>query len=906
MSNSDQIQVEIKTSTIVSVAGASRSHGVDVSTLPFVIRVMLENVQRNGANQTTHDDDMAALVAWQSNIGRGIPLHVERVILPDSSGLPVLQGLAALRDAVVETGGDPSVVEPNIPVDVIVDHSLQVDRAGSADAEAENQTYEFRRNRERYRFLKWAQQAFEKVGVHIPGTGIIHQVNLEKIASVIMTGKAGDEWLAFPEFVLGGDSHTPMINALGVLGWGVGGLDAEAAMLGQPYVVPIPEIVGVRLSGKTPVGSTTMDLALTLTQILRRHGVVGSIVEFSGHGLDNLAVPERATLSNMAPEYGATAAFFPIDAKTIEYLAKTRSAKHAEFVRMYAIANDMFRDGMTVEPRYSRIIDIDMSTVTRSVAGPRRPQDRLDIGDVANDFRSRLPLSLAEGGFAANPASSVITSDSQGSVELKHGVLAIAAITACTNTSNPSVMVTAGLLARNAIRLGLSIPDHVKTSMAPGSRVVTRYLAALNLLPSLEALGFNVVGYGCTTCGGKSGPLKTQAASAIDEEGLVAAAALSGNRNFEGRIHRQVRANYIMSPPLVIAYALAGRIDIDLDSDPLGYRPDGSAITLKDIWPEEAEIADMVSRAARADDFSQVYERPLRNTLWNELDAPTGALFPWDPQSAYLVKSPFLALARASAMGDLADRIDGAHALGAFGDSLTTDHISPSGEIPIESSAGRYLRGLGIERADFNTYVGRRCNHEVMVRATFANIRIKNQLVPESEGGVTRIFPEGTLSEVYDAAMLYRQRQVPLVVLGGKEYGTGSSRDWAARGSALLGVRAVLAESYERIHRSNLVAMGILPLVFEPGAGWRKLGLDGSEALTITGIRNAVTSGAPLTVIAEKTDDNIAFEMHLDISTESERKCLLDGGLLAQVLSAFAARGAPKSGLTNNKMRGAK
>jgi aconitate hydratase len=862
----------------IDIGAATERHGVDIATLPYVIRVMVENLERHLPGGGAGEDDVAAAVHWKENAGRGIPLHASRVILPDSSGLPVLQGLATLRDAAARTGADPLVVEPRVPTHIIVDHSLQVDRFGVPAAEFLNLEHEFRRNGERYRFLKWAQQAFHRIGVFPPGAGIIHHLNLETISKVVETAVVDGERFAFPEFVLGGDSHTPMMNALGVLGWGIGGLDAEAAMLGYPHIFPIPEIIGVRLVGRVPVGCTTTDVVLSVTQRLRAVGVIAAIVEFTGDGARLLTVPERATLSNMAPEYGATAAFFPVDAQTIRYLSVTRSPAHAAFVEDYCRRNSLYREPGCEEPLYARVIEIDLATIRRSVAGPFRPQDRLDLADIAQDFRARLPRALTEGGFATGDVGT-----GGRRTALRHGSLAIAAITACTNTSNPSVMIAAGLLARKATELGLRVPRHVKTSLAPGSRDVTRYLADLGLLSHLETLGFHVVGYGCTTCGGKSGPLVPEMAEAVEAAGIVAAAALSGNRNFEGRIHRQVRANYIMSPPLVVAFALAGRIDIDLETEPLGFTPQGSPVMLGDIWPADAEIANLVLRAAVGQGTGDARGQPAGNALWEKLEAPEGPLFQWEAGSTYLLPSPFLDLARAAGLDEVADTIGNAPALGAYGDSLTTDHISPGGEIPADSSAGRYLRGLGVERTAFNTYVSRRCNHEVMARATFANVRIKNLLVPQREGGYTRLLPDGRIAEIYEAACAYRDSGVPVVILGGKEYGAGSSRDWAAKGSALLGVKAVLAESFERIHRSNLVSMGILPLRFLSGEGWRQLGMTGSETLTISGIRRAIAEGVPVAVRAVAGNREISFRATLDVSTHSERNLLACGGLLAQV-----------------------
>ncbi|MBL8587970.1 MAG: aconitate hydratase AcnA [Methylobacteriaceae bacterium] len=867
----------------VSIGAAARRCGVEPASLPYAARIMVENLARGRlTDPAIRADDVAAAARWRESIGRGAPLTVGRVILPDSSGLPVLLDLAALRDAAAEAGGDPTTVEPRIPVDLIVDHSLQVDVAGAQDAAQRNLAREFERNGERYAFLKWAQQAFRSLRVCPPGSGIIHQLNLEHIAPVMTRAATPLGEVACPDFVLGGDSHTPMINAIGVLGWGVGGIEAQSAMLGQPYVFPIPEFVGVELRGVLPPGATTTDLALAVTERLRREKVVACIVEFIGEGAAALAVPARATLANMAPEYGATAGFFPIDEATIAYLAATRTPAHAAFVRACAKANHLFRAAGEATPDYARVVVIDLAGVRRSVAGPRRPQDRLDIAAAAADFRRRLPLPANEGGFDAALASR--------ETGLTHGALAIAAITACTNTSNPAVMIAAGLLARNARAAGLAAPAHVKTSLAPGSRVVTRYLADLGLLAPLEELGFNVVGYGCTTCGGKSGPLKPAMAEAIETRGLVAAAALSGNRNFEGRIHRQVRASYIMSPPLVVAYALAGRIDIDLETEPLNGADADQPVRLADLWPSDAEIAALLPRAGDPALFRDVYGEATSEALWRSLPSAAGARFPWDEASTYLVRPPFLDLARRRGAEGLPARLTGVRALGAYGDSLTTDHISPSGEIPADSPAGRYLISLGIDRKAFNTYVGRRCNHEVMARATFANLRIRNQMTPEREGGFARLLPDDRIVTVHEAATIYAARSVPLIVLGGKDYGMGSSRDWAAKGPALLGVRAVIAESFERIHRSNLIGMGVAPLRFADGEGWRRLGLDGGEIFDIEGLAEAVTAGRPARVVAVGEGRRIVFDVFADLHTRSERACLAAGGVMAEVLTSFTRR----------------
>ncbi|MCO5077774.1 MAG: aconitate hydratase AcnA [Chelatococcus sp.] len=857
------------------------------SQLPFACRVLVENLARGSQLRpdVVSSTDIAHMIHWNDHIGESAPLNVGRVILPDSSGLPVLLDMAALRDAVAREGSDPTVIEPSIPVDVIVDHSLQVDVSAVPGAASRNLHHEFERNSERYRFLKWAQQAFRSVRVFPPGTGIIHQINLEHIAPVVGSTETG---LAYPDFVLGGDSHTPMVNAIGVLGWGVGGIEAQAAMLAVPYIFPIPEFVGVRLNGELPSGATTTDLVLHVTERLRREGVVSSIVEYCGAAVAKLPVPARATLSNMAPEYGATAAFFPIDQETISYLTYTRSPAHADFVERYSKANDLFADPGHAEPLYARTIEIELGSVGRSVAGPRRPQDRLDIPDVADDFRRRLPLGVRDGGFACrSPLEAEIRVDGR-TATITHGAIAIAAITACTNTSNPEVMVAAGLLAEKAVNAGLLPAPWVKTSLAPGSRVVTRYLEELGLLNKLEAIGFGVVGYGCTTCGGKSGPLHPAMSATIAQTDLVAASVLSGNRNFEGRIHRQVRANYIMSPPLVVAYALAGRVDIDLDREPLGAGSGGNTIYLSDIWPSQSEITQSLEIVRDPALFAGVYGEPNRVALWDDLAAPSGSRFQWEEQSTYLIEPPFIALGREQARSGLPDRIDDARALGVFGDSLTTDHISPSGEIPSESAAGQYLLAKGIPQAKFNTYVGRRCNHEVMARGTFANLRIKNLLVEEREGGWARVFPEGDVWTVYDAAAIYRARSTPLIVLGGRDYGMGSSRDWAAKGTALLGIRAVIAENFERIHRSNLIGMGVIPLQFAAGEGWRQLGLKGSETFAIEGLLQAVDGVARAVVRARQDDHELTFEVSAAVTTQSERDCLKNGGIMVDMFKRFS------------------
>ena len=863
--------------------------------LPYVLRVVLENLVRNG---NASDEIVESIAHWTPESPEmSVPISVSRVILPDSSGLPALMDLAALRGALVRKGLDAGAVQPKIPVDLVIDHSLLVDRAGSPDAEAFNVRREFERNGERYSFFKWAQQAFDNLRVVPPGMGIIHQVHIERLAKVIATENRNGNTVAYPEFILGGDSHTPMVNALGVLGWGVGGIEAEAALLGKPYMIRIPRVVGVRLTGTLREGATTTDLVLKLTQELREIGVVGDFVEFTGPSLDTLTTPERATLANMAPEYGATVGFFPIDARTIDYLRQTgRDDEHIALVETAAKAIGIFRDPDAEEPAFSELIEIDLSGVEPSLAGPRRPQDRIAISDLGVGFRDLLEKSVKEGGFGVAPDQL----DKRASLEIdgrqceiRHGSIAVAAITSCTNTSNPSVMIGAGLLAKRAVERGLVPPVHVKTSLAPGSRVVTRYLREAGLLTQLEALGFHVVGYGCTTCSGKSGPLSEAMDRTIEDEGIVAAAVLSGNRNFEGRIHRRVRANYIASPMLVIAYALAGRVDINLEEDPIGQDPSGKPVFLSEIWPSNDEISEAMQGARDPALFKANYETIFDGTdLWQALKSPSGPLFPWPAGSTYLQEPPFFAPERTEDHAPLPDVINEARVLCAFGDSLTTDHIIPSGEIPGDSLAGKYLLAQGVSRDDFNAVTQRRGNHDVMMRATFANIRIKNLLIPDQEGGVTIQFPEGERKTIFEAAEQYRNSNTPIIVLGGKDYGMGSSRDWATKGPALLGVQAVIAESFERIHRSNLIGMGIIPLRFTKGESWRQLGLDGSEAYSFQGLCNGVRKHETVAVEAHRTDGKIIrFDVTVDITAAFEIDYLNKGGIFPTVFHEFKTVG---------------
>ncbi len=865
--------------------------GRELARIPFVTRVLLENLLRARATgRAVSEEEVSRVLDAPAHVGTDMPLFVARVILPDSSGLPVLQDLAALRDALARAGGDPAQVDARIPVDLVVDHSLQVDQWGNPGAMVANMRRELERNAERYAFIAWAQQAFRGLRVFPPGSGIIHQVNLEKIATVVATAEhAGEVW-AFPDLVIGGDSHTPMVNGLGVLGWGVGGIDAEAALLGHAYTFPLPEVVGVRLVGQVQPLVWTTDIALMVTQRLRREQVASCAVEFFGPAAAAMPVPERATLANMAPEYGATCGFFAVDDHTLDYLRQTgRSDAQVALVEAYCKRAGFWREASAPEPAYARVIEIDISQAVPSLAGPARPQDRLALPEVAPDFRRRQGLPLVEGGFGATRAS-------EEAGAMPEGAVVIAAITSCTNTSNPQVMLAAGLVARNAVARGLAVPAWVKTSLAPGSPSVMRYLEALGLAQPLADLGFHLIGFGCTTCGGKSGPLLPEVTQEIERRQLVTAAVVSSNRNFPGRIHKLVRANYIGAPPLVVAYALAGRIDVDLDQDPLGHDPQGRPVYWRDIVPSQEDVQALMvqlpgvteSSAPGATDASRA---PAPD--WAP-SAATGLLYPWDPASLYLREPPFFAGDDApggDGIASLARALQGTRVLAAFGDSLTTDHISPGSEIPTDTPAGQYLLAAGIAPKDFNTYVGRRGNFEVMVRGTFANVRLRNALTPDREGGWTLRFPGGEVSTIHEAAQAYIAEGRSAIVLGGKEYGTGSSRDWAAKGSALLGIKAVIAESYERIHRANLIGMGVLPLRFQDGQGWRQLGLDGSEVYDFDGVADGVLHGHPIRVQAHRADGRVlTFEVMAETRTAAERHLMAAGGLPRSVLGDLLKR----------------
>ena len=889
-----------------------------VSRLPYALRILLENLLRREDGAVVTDAEIAALAGWDPKAApaREIAFMPARVLLQDFTGVPAVVDLAAMRDAISAMGGDPRKINPLQPVELVIDHSVQVDEYGREAAFLLNVEKEYERNRERYAFLRWGQTAFANFRVVPPGTGIVHQVNLEYLARVVMAEEAGGALWAYPDTLVGTDSHTTMVNGLGVLGWGVGGIEAEAAMLGQPVSMLIPQVVGFRLTGPLREGATATDLVLTVTQMLRSFGVVGNFVEFFGPGLATLPLADRATIGNMAPEYGATCGIFPVDQVSLDFLRFTgRPAEQVELVEAYMKEQGLFHTPGSPEPLYSATLELDLGSVEPSVAGPRRPQDRVALSDVKPAFRKELG-SLAEAaqaaraksaagrgrGAAAGPALATATATATAEAgvataldgqefTLDHGAVVIAAITSCTNTSNPSVMVAAGLLAKKAVERGLTTRPWVKTSLAPGSKVVTEYLREAGLTPYLDRLRFNLVGYGCTTCIGNSGPLPPAISQAIEEGALVAVSVLSGNRNFEGRINPDVRANYLASPPLVVAYALAGRIDVDLTREPLGTGGDGRPVYLRDVWPTRLEVEETIQRALRADMFRKEYADVFSgDELWNSMDIPRGDTYAWDPGSTYVRLPPYFAGMPAEP-APVAD-IHGARVLGVFGDSITTDHISPAGSIKADSPAGKYLIEHAVEPRDFNSYGARRGNHEVMMRGTFANIRIRNRMVPETEGGYTLHLPDGEPLPIYDAAMKYQAEGVPTVVLAGKEYGTGSSRDWAAKGPLLLGVRAVIAESFERIHRSNLVGMGVVPLQFPEGESAESLGLTGREVFAITGLAEGVGSdfagGREVQVRARPENGEggkeITFKARVRLDTPQEVQYYRHGGILQYVL----------------------
>ena len=860
----------------------------NVATLPYSLKILLENLLRHEDARFVHSKDIEALAAWKpgTQLQKEISFAPARVLLQDFTGVPCVVDLAAMRDGMIRLGGNPDRVNPLQPVELVIDHSVQVDYFGRSDAFQLNAELEFGRNRERYSFLRWGQDAFRNFRVVPPDTGIVHQVNVEYLARVVFREVSDGKVRAFPDTLVGTDSHTTMVNGLGVLGWGVGGIEAEAAMLGQPMSMLIPPVLGFKLVGAMPEGATATDLVLMVTERLRKHGVVGKFVEFFGAGLGNLTIADRATLGNMCPEYGATAAMFPIDEMTLDYLTLTgRAASHVKLVEAYAKAQGLFRETGT-HAVYDETIELDLGTVEPSLAGPKRPQDRVSLTKAKAGFQTSLPSMMMEKKAKASASAvAVMEPPAQVSVanaDLEHGSVVMAAITSCTNTSNPSVMIGAGLVAKKAVERGLTTKPWVKTSLAPGSKVVTDYLEKAGLTPYLDQLGFNLVGYGCTTCIGNSGPLPEDVSAIVAEKNLVVCSVLSGNRNFEGRIQQQVRANYLASPPLVVAYALAGRMTLDLTTEPLGKDRNGKDVYLREIWPTESEIQAAMLSAVKSEMFQRQYANVFEgDERWRSLPVPTGNLFQWDQQSTYVRKPPFVEnISREPA--PLAD-IAAARVLAVLGDSVTTDHISPAGSIPADCPAGRYLIAQGVKPSDFNSYGARRGNHEVMMRGTFANIRLRNQLAPGTEGGWTTYQPAGELMTIYDASVAYQAAAVPLMVLAGKEYGSGSSRDWAAKGTLLLGVRAVIAESFERIHRSNLVNMGVLPLQFLPGTSAASLGLTGTEAydIAIAGL----TPRATITVRVRPVAGNAReIQALVRIDTPEELTAFRHGGILPYVL----------------------
>jgi aconitate hydratase len=891
------IQVGGRAVHYYSLAALEQQGCPAIARLPFSLKILLENLLRHEDGRFVKATDIDAMARWDvtSTTQKEISFAPARVLLQDFTGVPCVVDLAAMRDGIARLGGDPNKVNPLQPVELVIDHSVQVDYFGQANAFELNAELEFSRNRERYSFLRWGQDAFRNFRVVPPDTGIVHQVNLEYLARVVCSDRLPDgTTLAYPDTLVGTDSHTTMINGLGVVGWGVGGIEAEAAMLGQPISMLIPHVLGVRLLGTMPDGATATDLVLTITERLRKHGVVGKFVEFYGSGLEHLTIADRATLGNMCPEYGATIAIFPIDAMTVDYLRLSgRDEARTTLVDAYARAQGLFRTADSLDPMYSESIDVDLSAIEPSLAGPRRPQDRVSLKAAKAGFAAALPTLQAAAKkpaapAAAAPAGSVAVADLPAVGQLDHGSVVIAAITSCTNTSNPGVMIAAGLLAKKAVERGLTRKPWVKTSLAPGSKVVTEYLRKGGLDRYLDQLGFNLVGYGCTTCIGNSGPLPDDVSAEVDANNLVVASVLSGNRNFEGRIQQQVRANYLASPPLVVAYALAGSITIDLTGEPLGEDGSGAPVYLRDIWPTSLEIQETMLRAVSAEMFRQQYSDVFRgDTRWQTLEVPTGDRFAWDPQSTYVRNPPFFDGITMEPAG-LQDLVE-ARALAVLGDSITTDHISPAGSIKKDSPAGQYLIAHGVKPADFNSYGARRGNHEVMMRGTFANVRLKNLLAPGTEGGWTTWQPDGGVMTIYDAAMKYKEAGVPLVILAGKEYGSGSSRDWAAKGTALLGVKAVIAESFERIHRSNLVNMGVLPLQFTGGDTAASLGLTGTEVFEIRRVAEGLRPSATLTVraIGRKT---IEFQALARIDTPEELVSFRHGGILPYVLRQLVHR----------------
>jgi aconitate hydratase len=885
------LKVGTKTYTYFSLKAAEKNGLQGISKLPYALKVVLENLLRHEDGRSVTKGSIQAVAKWLKNRGKDeaeIAFRPARVLMQDFTGVPAVVDLAAMRDAMKALGQDPKKINPLAPVDLVIDHSVMVDYFANSKAFKQNVNLEYDRNGERYTFLKWGQGAFDNFRVVPPGTGICHQVNLEYLAKTVWTRtdkvKGKNVTYAYPDTLVGTDSHTTMVNGLAVLGWGVGGIEAEAAMLGQPISMLIPEVIGFKLTGALPEGTTATDLVLTVTQMLRKKGVVGKFVEFYGPGLANLALADMATIANMAPEYGATCGFFPINAETVAYLKGTaRPAAQVALVEKYAKAQDMFWTPKSEDPVFTDTLSLDLATVVASMAGPKRPQDRVTLTDSASGFAKVMADEFKK----AEQLSSRFKVEN-ANFDLGHGDVVIAAITSCTNTSNPSVMIGAGLLARNAVKRGLTAKPWVKTSLAPGSQVVTEYLASSGLQKDLDKIGFNLVGYGCTTCIGNSGPLPENVSKAIKDNDLVAAAVLSGNRNFEGRVNPDVRANYLASPPLVVAYALAGSLNVNLSTDPIGHDKKGAPVYLKDIWPSAKEIGDFVRKNVTRKAFAKRYKDVFKGDVqWRKIKVTKGMNYAWDANSTYVANPPYfdgLTMTPAPVKD-----VEGARVLGLFLDSITTDHISPAGDIKASSPAGAYLNKRGVEKIDFNSYGARRGHHEVMMRGTFANIRIKNQMVPGVEGGVTKHYPSAEQMPIYDAAMKYQSAGTPLVIFAGKEYGTGSSRDWAAKGTRLLGVRAVIAQSFERIHRSNLIGMGVVPLQFKEGTSWQTLGLKGDETVTIKCLADGLKPREMLTVSITRADGSTtSADVMCRIDTLDELDYYKNGGIMPYVLRNLA------------------
>lgn len=857
----------------------------NLDRLPFSIRVLLENALRSVDGYLVEEADVAAVASWKPKTPpeRTFPFMLGRVLMQDLTGIPAVVDLAAMRSAMARMGGDPQKINPLVPVDLVIDHSVQVDYFGTSDSLQKNVEREYERNQERYSLLRWAQGAFKNFRLVPPGAGIVHQVNLEYLADVVTTRETEDGLVLFPDTVIGTDSHTTMINGLGVLGWGVGGIEAEAVLLGQPYYMQVPEVIGVKLTGTLKEGVTTTDMVLTLTQMLRARGVVEKFVEYFGPGLSNIPLADRATVANMSPEYGATCGYFPIDSLTLDYLRGTgRDENQVQLVESYAKAQNLFRTDSSPDPDYTEVLHLDLGDVESSLSGPRLPNERVAVGDLKRSFRSAFPDETADAEETI-PLTADLTIDGDAG-KIGHGSVVIAAITSCTNTSNPSVVIGAGLLAKKAVENGLTSKPWVKTSLAPGSQVVTDYLDAAGLTPSLEALGFNTVGYGCTSCIGNSGPVPEPVSNATIENDLVAVSVLSGNRNFEGRIHPLVKANYLASPGLVVAYAIAGTVDINLETEPLGTSKDGKPVYLRDIWPSQKEVADTIDSTLSPAMFRARYDTITEGSAdWKAVPSPTGALYKWDPDSTYIQEAPYFLNLKMDV--DEPEDLKAVKVLAVLGDSITTDHISPAGAIPEDRPAGQYLLSKGVSKSEFNIFGSRRGNHEVMARGTFGNIRLRNALTPDKEGDWSLHQPGDEVTSIYDAAQKYIAEGVPTIIFAGKEYGSGSSRDWAAKGPNLLGVQAVVAESYERIHRNNLVGMGVMPLQFKPGESAESLGLTGKETYEIIGISEGISPGQDIQVQAVREDGTrLAFDSTLRIDNQVEVDYYKQGGVLHTVL----------------------